>query len=427
MNWYALLSGLGAVGPFSCRVFLPAFVAALVLRFGGDFPIIGHWGVLAHVPHHQPVWFTSDWALIILGVLAALEVVAQKNAEARHLLQEFDVALKTGMALLTTFGVVSATDAHFVQQMAGGVHAAGWTDAWIPVLSAIGTFRIASLRKVVASAVYDHVEGTPLALLLNWLEDAGVASVVLLLLLFPVLVLGLIILATAALALARRRLQQKEEATRFACPQCGASIYRCATACPNCGRVNDTPATVGWLGATHPEEPAAVVADQPYRLAAVRRCPICATHLPPRRPFEPCPACGRAAIAEHGFVDAYLAYLQRRLPGVLGVCFAVGFVPILGLVVGTVVYRMALVLPMSQYLPMGRRFLMQWGIRLLFVLMVFLQLVPVLGAAMVPIMASLSYGAYRTAFVGVMRAGRPVRPETPGPGPDGMALPGATV
>src|SRR4051812_37315547 len=64
-----LLHGLGSIGVFSSRAFLPAFVTSLILRFGPQVPWLARSGLLRHV-RDVPTWFTSDTALIALGLLA---------------------------------------------------------------------------------------------------------------------------------------------------------------------------------------------------------------------------------------------------------------------------------------------------------------------------------------------------------------------
>ena len=59
---------------------------------------------------------------------------------------------------------------------------------------------------------------------------------------------------------------------------------------------------------------------------------------------------------------------------------------------------MALVLPFSQYLPFGKRFLLRWGIRLLFFFLAIFQIVPILGGLVVPLMALISFSAYRNSY-----------------------------
>lgn len=85
MSLPLLLRGLGSVGVFASRAFLPAFVTALLLRFGPHLPRMAHYGLLPQV-RDVPTWFTSDAALLVLGLLAALELVAERVPEAQAVL-----------------------------------------------------------------------------------------------------------------------------------------------------------------------------------------------------------------------------------------------------------------------------------------------------------------------------------------------------
>ena len=124
------LQGLGSVGVFASRAFLPAFVTALLLRFGPQFPWLAHAGLLPHV-QGIPTWFTSDATLVVLGFLAALELGAERSPEARMFLDEIHGYLKAGMAALTYLGVLNATERAAVGQV---IHQAGLSD-FVPVVA----------------------------------------------------------------------------------------------------------------------------------------------------------------------------------------------------------------------------------------------------------------------------------------------------
>ena len=394
MNLALLAQGIGSIGLFSSRMFLPAFVTAALLRFGPDIPILHHLGLLQHLQQGQPTWFTNNITLIVLAALSALEIVAQKNPEARRLLHEFDVYGKALLAALTSLGVISSADSQFVQRT---FQHAGYFDAVIPLITALGTWRVSRARRSVMTNLMDHVEGTHLASLISWLEEAWTIFGALLLVLFPLLMLLLVGVVTGALLLLRRRLHVQEEQRKIACSHCGTLIYPSAMACPRCRTAVNSPAAIGFLGQSLPY-PTEDVINHPYRLAEKRRCPVCASRLLPRRPFDPCAVCGEARLADTVFAKAYMDYVGRRVPAVLMTCLLMSLVPILGLIVGTVYYRMELVLPFGQYLPLGRRFLLRWLIRLLFLILVFVQIVPVLGGVVVPLMAFISFVVYRDGF-----------------------------
>ncbi len=403
MNPSALLYGIGAIGPFSSRVFLPALLTALLIRFGGHLPIVGHWGLLPHI-QSAPPWFTSDPALIALTILSILEILAQKNPEARQFLHEFDVYLKPGIAVLSTLGVLSATDGNFLQS---AVHHASVADVLTPIMTAIGVLRVAAVRREIVRLLFDHIEGTHLDHLISWAEDAGALAGMLFVVLFPIVALILLAIATGFLFMIRRRIEVAEEQRKIACAHCGQLVYPCATACQACNTPLPSPCSVGFLGGSLPG-----IDDDPalhaYRLVEKRRCPVCAARLTVRQPFAPCPACGTRPFAKPGFADAYMNHVAARLPLALLVCFMLGLIPLLGLIIGIVYYRIVLVLPFAQYLSLKSRFLLRWSLRLLLLVLIFFQIIPVLGALAVPLLALLNFLAYRASFAAAVQS-----PETP--------------
>jgi hypothetical protein len=394
MNLTNLSISLGSIGPFSTRIFLPAFLTALLLRFGGHIPVISHLGMLAEVRHAPPTWFTSDAALYILGTLTVLEIFAHKSASLRQVMHEFDLYLKPALALLTSFGVLSSTDANFVGQ---NFSHAGSFDLVIPLISAAGTFHVARKRRNVATALYTLVEGTPLASVMSWLEDAWAAFGIFLIALFPIFVLVMIALLGGLLLLVRRQFRVGEEQSKLHCGACGAEIYACAAVCPKCRAAVVQPMAIGILGFSKPYA-TADVAGHPYRLVEKRRCAACAAHRPARRALEPCAACGNTAMSETQFAQAYMDYVGRRVPKVLSVCLMLGLVPVLGLVAGTIYYQIELVLPFVQYLSLGHRFWRRLGLGLLFIVMIFFQAIPIVGSLILPLMAYISFTTYRNAY-----------------------------
>src|SRR5206468_7133494 len=139
------LQGLGSVGVFASRAFLPAFVTALLLRFGPQAPWLAQHGLLPHI-RDVPTWFTSDVALVVLGLLAILELVAERFPEAKVLPDEVHDYLRTGMAVLTYLGVLNATERAAAQQV---VEQAGLFD-YVPALAiGAGTYLASQARGAV--------------------------------------------------------------------------------------------------------------------------------------------------------------------------------------------------------------------------------------------------------------------------------------
>jgi len=424
MNPTLLINGLGSIGFFSTRIFLPALITALFIRFGADIPLLHYSPLMAHVQSH-PAWFTSDASIAILTALSILEFLAQKNPDARRLMHEFDAGAKGIMALLTALGVASATDTKFVAQT---MHQAGLSDHFPAILAAIGTIGVARVRGAALSALHEIDPDDMLRLqhLISWAEDGWVVVGMLLLFLSPVLMLFLIGIAVGLLLAVRRYLESIEEHTRIPCASCGTLIYPCATACPNCKTPVAQPHAIGLLGQSKDcVDPAP--AKHALRLIEKKRCPLCASRLRERTPHQTCGTCGLTLFGLSGpgphagtqggpQAGPYVDFISERLPVALGISTALSLIPLVGLLVGSIYYQFVLVYPFTNYLPFHRRFVLKWGIRILFVILFFFQLVPVVGAVVVPAMALISFLAYRSAFIKLATAR--VHPTTDG-------LPGA--
>jgi hypothetical protein len=389
------LQGLGSIGVFASRAFLPAFVTALLLRFGPDVPRLAQAGLLPQV-RDVPTWFTSDAALIVLGILAVLELFAERSPEARAVLDQVHDYLKTGMAVLTYLGVLSATEQAATRQVIQ--QQAGWI-ASLPVLAVgVGVYLASQVRWAVLGTLAEADEDDDLKLqgLLRWVEDlwGGLGPVALIV--FPLLTITAFGLAVLILVMAERRLESRGERAKVPCVHCGRTIHPSALSCPYCDAPVKGPRDVGLLG--QPKDRLADPASLPYRLVAVKRCPVCATRLGRRAVRQTCEACGHRLMDEPGSASAYIASIDRRVPMVLLVCFLLGLIPILGVIPGVVYYRLSIVAPFRRYIPTGRGFLLRWGVRLAVVVLVAFQWVPVAGALALPAMALINYAAYRTAY-----------------------------
>ena len=136
----------------------------------------------------------------------------------------------------------------------------------------------------------------------------------------------------------------------------------------------------------------------PYRLIAVKRCPVCATHFDRKAVKQTCGACGHRLMDDPSFARGYIASIDGRVPLACVVCFGLGLIPVLGVIPGVIYYRLAIVAPFRRYIPPGRGFVLRWGVRLVILALVALQWVPLAGALALPAMALINYGAYRSAY-----------------------------
>ena len=394
MSLPLLIQGLGSIGIFSSRAFLPAFVTAVMLRFGPQVSWLARTGLLQHV-RDVPTWFTSDTALIILGLLSVLELVAERIPEAKALLDEVHDYLKAAMSALTFLGVLGASDRALVR----GVVGAAGPVAYLPALAVgAGTFLAGKARAAVVRPLREADEDDDLRVqsLLLWVEDLWGGLGPLALILLPLLTLVVFVVALVLLLLAGRSIEAREEATKVPCERCGELIYASATSCPFCKAPNREPKAVGVLGGTKdvPADPTSHV----FRLVSVKRCPACATRLKHCAVPQKCEECRLMVLDAPSFVQEYVTFIDRRVPLVCAACFLLGLIPVLGVIPGVILYRLQIVAPLRRYLPPGQRFVLRWGIRLVSLVLVAFQWVPLLGGLLLPLVALVNYWAYRYAF-----------------------------
>ncbi|MEM6459609.1 MAG: hypothetical protein AAF710_09490 [Planctomycetota bacterium] len=434
-----IVQALGSTGLFASRAFVPAFAAALILRFGPQYPWLQDLGLLQALGFTgAPNWFTSDLSLIVLGVLAAAEIGATKNADARALLNAVDKYAKPAMAALTLMGVFTASDVDFTEQNVlppGTPGSAAAAAVVVPVAAGVGgvtlasvfasltaalTFVVASARSAIVGLFIDADEDDDVGVqkLMAWGEDLWSLFGFWLLILFPLVMLALIGLASGLVLLLRWWAHRKEEASRVPCGTCGKLMYRCALVCGHCTAANPNVCDLGWLGQSDTDDPADLKTHA-FRLAGHRRCPTCAAKLKERRPHQTCEVCGGDPFGDPAFARAYVNHIAKRLPGVLLLSAALGAVWVVGVIPAVIIYRLTLVAPLRRYIPRGRNFLTKWSLRIVFFILLATNIVPGAGIITVPVMALLSFLTYRGVFEAMLndQPAEAPQPATPLPAP----------
>lgn len=423
----AILHGLGMVGLFSSRAFLPAFLTALALRFGDDLPLINDLGLLENVGD-TPTWFTHWITLVVLGVLSAVELYATKDPDARQLLETVDRYLKVGVSVGTHLGVLTSTDVHAIPHL----DAQGGLGLGFAGLVAVGVWWAAGLRSSVLGALWEADDDDVLGLhkLIAWAEDLWVVVGLALLIVLPILMLAGVGAVLLCLWGIRRFMAAREESAKVPCAGCSEALYPTALVCAACDAAVAEPRQVGFFGGAR-EEPETNLEQHRLRLIECGRCPRCATRLPSGEPRPVCPGCSRALYAEPPQLEgplqgpsssqqsctaspqgaagvtpaAYVAHVGARVPHALAITAGFSLIPVVGFIPAVVYSRLTLVAPYRRYLPFGSRFCLRWVVRLCVLLLIPLQWVPLLGGAVVPLLAYASYRVHRAAFVGQVEEG----------------------
>ena len=395
----SLIQGAGLSAFFASRTFIPAFATALTLRFGLSPEWFGWFGVEVSTAQ-EPTWFTGTTCLVVLALLSAVEVVATKSADARAVMVGIDPYVRPVVAVLTYMGLSGAV---FPVEEVVGLRTAGFLDLFPALLVGVATWWTTTTRSDAVAFLADADEDDDLGVqdLMSWAEDLWAAAGPWLLVIFGgsmLLVAGIVI---GLFYLLKKRAEYKDEQSKIECKACTAKVYGSAVQCQSCGTKIDAPRAIGFFGGAK-KGPAHDLARHPFLLAEKKRCSTCATRLEERRPRQTCTACGHELFADSEFAQAYLDSIASRLPRTLAVSALFSLVPIVGLIPGVIYYRFAIVAPFRRYTPRGRSLFLRWGITLFFILLALVQLVPVVGGAVVPLMAFVNYRVYRTSFQGLL-------------------------
>lgn len=396
MDINAILLTFGLPAFFASRAFTTTFVTALVLRFGDTLPYLKEIEFL-QATGAEPIWFTSLPILLGLGTLATLELVGTKFNEAEELLGEVHKYAKTGMSFVTTMGILSAKEAGFIE---GVLDQAGMLDIAWALTVAVGTQLLTTLRNSTIGILIDADPDDDVGLrgLISWFEDLWGGFGLLLIFLFPLLILGIAAALIGIIWLIRKQAERREEKSKVPCTSCQTPMYQSAPHCPSCGANNPQPVTISFFGTAQIGKPAGPLAEHSVRLARKRRCPRCATRLEVKDTNQNCTACGQAPFGTQDFRDRYTSAVTARLPKVLLISGLFSLVPIFGAIPGIIYYRFALVAPLRAYIPTGQGFFLRWFLRILFLFIITAQVIPGIGAFMIPLMAFISYTVYRGAL-----------------------------
>ncbi len=403
MNLNSLLYSLGLSGLFSSRIFLPAFVTALFMKYGHSWPFLNNIEFLAEMAQkasNHPTWFTSGGMITALGVLSVLEFVADKSPEARELMDDFAVYAKTGLSGLTTLGVMNTADADF----AGSVlQQAGILEVLPAFLSAGATFVGATVRGDVFGVLTeaDPDDTVKIRGFVSWVEDFIVVFGIRYLFYAPLAAFLVILAFFGALHLLRKYHESKLEDAKVPCGKCGEKIHSFATGCHHCGAIFENPNIIGFLGGIKPEKEPSIEA-QKLRLMRLKRSPLSGERFEGKGVELKCEMDGTTAFSDAALTQAYIKSVSEKLPKVLLISALLGIVPVLGLIAGVIYYRLRLVAPFRRYLTFGQSFLTKWLLRIILLALVILQ-VSFGGIVAVPLMALLNFLFYRSAFTKALR------------------------
>lgn len=379
----SILQSAASVPSLSTRPFLATFVIALFARYGEQISA-------------PPAWFIADIALIIMGGLAFTEVLARKNPDIRIFLDEVDSTLKAIVTLVVTFSLVDVESAAILTSVTGDPAGSSVLSMGFGAINSAATWFTSVVRKGFFELFTDADEDDDVGLqgCLSWLEDFGAIGWVAFAVVAAGIALAIFAITLITLYIVQKIIDRQIEQSKVACSQCTTRIYPTAPVCHSCGTPNRKLYQVGFFG-----QPTSKLADNPagqrFQLLTRRQCPTCATRLEKKSIHQTCPTCGTETFANAEAVEDYLANLEAGLYRIVVIAGLLSIIPVLGLIPATIYYRLSLIANMRRYIPTHVGCVTRWGVRLLNLIVIALQIAPGISAVSMAIMVYLNFHVYK--------------------------------
>lgn len=393
-----IMQSFGAVPFLASRAFVTAFMIALLARFGTnlpelyDIPVIG--SLLAQIEVMKGAsWFTHDITIFIFGILAFLETTSTKIPEFREMLNPFDAEIKAIVGILINIGILDTTKVEFIDHVLHSdfTFGQGWA-----IAVGVAVWGLAKMRNRVHAFFIetDPDDNLGIQKVISWAEDGWSVLGVIFLVIFPVFAIILAGLTALFVFLLKLYIQSRIEKSKIPCPQCNENNYATALSCFSCKHTFDSPQKVGLMGSVSKNK----ATDRELhrrQLMSWKLCPECGTKLKEKKLRQNCMACGFEVFESEQALNKYLYSVKKKLPKTLGICTGLGFIPFLGLIAGIIYYKFSLIAGLQCYMPRSTGFFVRWLIRLINLILLVFQPVPVFGAFVLPLMCFINYSIYR--------------------------------
>lgn len=421
-----VFQGFASTTFFTTRPFLTVFGFAFFARFLSTWLELEGYGSLS-----STTWLTVDTVILVLFLLALLEFGATTSDDLRFWYNQTLWLVQPGSTFAVNFTFAGSEVTFFLEFLAsvlptapvavaavgsdfgaGGLSpAAQFGDAlvwlgqvlavlWAGMLAAI-TWVLGRLRAGVVEVIEELDEDNTLGLqsLMHWAETGWTFIGVVVLFIFPALALLMAGLTVATLFLIRKYFEHRERRSYVPCGQCSTPTHPSAPFCPSCKLAREQVRQVGLFGQARDTLVADPTAHR-LQLMARKRCPVCASRLRAKALQQTCQSCGATTFANMSEVNSYIRVLDAKLSQTAIMSFALGLIPLIGLIPAMVYYRLSLISSLRSYLPRSMGCLTRWGVRLLNIFLIGLQAIPGIGAVAMPMMCLTNYWVYKQVFTG---------------------------
>lgn len=193
----AALTGTGLAASAGLNAYIPLLIMGLLARFTSAIDLPHGWE-----------WLSNGWVQVILAVLLAIEVVADKVPLVDHANDIIQTVVRPTAGGIV-FGAGSSAQTATVTDPGSFFGSHQWIPIAAGVVIALGVHTVKAASRPVINATTAGV-GAPVA---STAEDIGSIVLSLLAVLLPILVLlGLVVLVSSAIWVIRRRRQRRRAA-----------------------------------------------------------------------------------------------------------------------------------------------------------------------------------------------------------------------
>lgn len=390
MTTDTLLYIIGSSGLFASRAFLPAFLTSLIIRFHDQLPYLAS---LRIAVSPSTSWFTHDVTIIILGLLAVLESLADKNNDIKFFLNEIHIYLKGFSYIVTNFSILDPESAAIIQQL----QRSGFDFAHIVIILSLSILvGISVLKKKLIDFLLelDEDNSTGIHTLISWIEDFFNIIGIYILIIAPTLIIILTVLSLVILYVIQKSIEKRSEKKKVPCPNCNNPNHPSAPSCASCKMQFTNIKDINILGFAL-NNSITNLDEHKHKLLSVKRCPSCANLLKERKIKQTCSFCNTSIFSSEAEMRQYVQYIQKRLGKtlLLSAMFSVTF--LFGVVIAIVYSRLSLVSPFRRYLSRWKTFSTRLvGKIIIFIMIVFhFLLVPTI---LIPL---IYFGLWKNAFL----------------------------
>lgn len=192
--------------------------------------------------------------------------------------------------------------------------------------------------------------------------------------------------------------RRREFNHRLCCARCGTLMYPCGLYCPKCHTPNPAVRALNWVGYSRLRDvlPSSERPRQKESLRSFRRCHYCGEPLRKATLEQHCPACGNSVLRGAAAVRSYDAYVARRARATYAAVVFLGFVPVVGNLLSSSLYKRTLVNPFALYMNALRE---SFLLAFLFLLRHLFRYVPLVGTLVMPLLCVAEYHLYRRMFL----------------------------